>query len=184
MCLFRISVHFLLGCLFLAIELYELFVYFGNKHFMDASFWYFILVCRLSFCIVFGFIAQLYIWSQLFIFAFISTKFVFYYCITNYNKIITLKQQKYITCYSQTPHHGTPWTSGTVFNESWNLNSKVKVKMKLVNHVWLSVTPWTIACQDPPSLGFSRQEYWSGLPFPSGDLPDLGIEAGSPRMSN
>ena len=34
--------------------------------------------------------------------------------------------------------------------------------------------PWTVACQAPPSMGFSRQEYWSGLPFPSpGDLPDL-----------
>ena len=40
-----------------------------------------------------------------------------------------------------------------------------------------SATPWTVACQAPPSMGFSRQEYWSGLPFPSpGDLPDPGIE--------
>jgi len=39
------------------------------------------------------------------------------------------------------------------------------------------VTPWTIACQAPLSTGCSRQEYWSGLPFPSpGDLPDPGIE--------
>ena len=38
-------------------------------------------------------------------------------------------------------------------------------------------TPWTIACQAPQSMGFSRQEYWSGLPFPSpGDLPNPGIE--------
>ena len=37
--------------------------------------------------------------------------------------------------------------------------------------------PWTVACQDPLSMEFSRQEYWSGLPFPSsGDLPDPGIE--------
>ena len=42
------------------------------------------------------------------------------------------------------------------------------------------VTPWTVACQVPLSMGFSRQEYWSGLPFPSpGDLPDLGIKPGS-----
>ena len=41
--------------------------------------------------------------------------------------------------------------------------------------------PWTVAHQAPPSMGFSRQEYWSGLPFPSpGDLPDPGIEPGSP----
>ena len=42
-------------------------------------------------------------------------------------------------------------------------------------------TPWIIACQAPLSIGFSRQEYWSGLPFPSpGDLPDQGIEPRSP----
>ena len=44
-------------------------------------------------------------------------------------------------------------------------------------------TPWTVACQVPLSMGFSRQEYWSGLPFPSpGDLPDPGIEPGSPTL--
>ena len=38
-------------------------------------------------------------------------------------------------------------------------------------------TPWTVACQAPLSMGFSRQEHWSGLPFPSpGDLPDPGIK--------
>ena len=41
----------------------------------------------------------------------------------------------------------------------------------------LFVTPWTVAHQAPPSMGFPRQEYWSGLPFPSpGDLPHPGIE--------
>ena len=44
-------------------------------------------------------------------------------------------------------------------------------------------TPWTIACQAPLSMGFSRQIYWSGLPFPSpGDLPDPGIEPRSPAL--
>ena len=44
-------------------------------------------------------------------------------------------------------------------------------------------TPWTVAHQAPPSMGFSRQEYWSGLPFPSpGDLPDPGIKPGSPAL--
>ena len=44
-------------------------------------------------------------------------------------------------------------------------------------------TPWTGACQAPLSMGFSRQEYWSGLPFPSpGDLPDPGIEPRSPAL--
>ena len=43
--------------------------------------------------------------------------------------------------------------------------------------------PWTIARQASPSMGFSRQQYWSGLPFPSpGDLPHLGIESGSPTL--
>ena len=51
------------------------------------------------------------------------------------------------------------------------------------SHVRLFVTPWTIACQAPLSVGFSRQEYWSGLPFPSpGDLPDPGIEPRSPKL--
>ena len=54
---------------------------------------------------------------------------------------------------------------------------KVKVKVKSLSRVGLFVTPWTVAHQAPPSMGFSRQEYWSGLPFPSpGDLPDPGIE--------
>ena len=44
-------------------------------------------------------------------------------------------------------------------------------------------TPWTVVCQAPLSMGFSRQEYWSGLLFPSpGVLPDPGIEARSPAL--
>ena len=49
--------------------------------------------------------------------------------------------------------------------------------------VRLFATPWTVVYQAPPSMGFSRQEYWIGLPFPSpGDLPDPGIEAGYPAL--
>ena len=45
------------------------------------------------------------------------------------------------------------------------------------------MTPWTVAYQAPLSMGFSRQEYWSGVPFPSpGDLPDSGIKPGSPVL--
>ena len=45
------------------------------------------------------------------------------------------------------------------------------------------MTPWTVAYQAPQSMEFFRQEYWSGLPFPSpGDLPDPGIEPGSPAL--
>ena len=60
---------------------------------------------------------------------------------------------------------------------------KVKVKVKSLSRVRLFVTPWTVACQDPPSMELSRQQYWSGLPFLSpGDLPNPGIEPGSPTL--
>ena len=55
--------------------------------------------------------------------------------------------------------------------------------MKLLNHVRLFATPWTVAYQAPPSMGFARQEYWRGVPLPSPeDLPDPGIEPGSPAL--
>ena len=55
--------------------------------------------------------------------------------------------------------------------------------MKSLSRVQPFVTPWTVAYQASPSMGFSRQECWSGLPFPSpGDLPDSGIESGSPTL--
>ena len=60
------------------------------------------------------------------------------------------------------------------FNEKW----------KSLSHVWCFVTPWTITCQAPPSMEFSRQEYWNGLPFPSpGDLPNPEIEPRSPSIA-
>ena len=53
-----------------------------------------------------------------------------------------------------------------------------------VSHVQLFVTPWTVACQAPLSMGFPREEYWSGWPFPSpGNLPNPGIEPGSPTLA-
>ena len=55
--------------------------------------------------------------------------------------------------------------------------------VKSLSRVRLFAAPWTIAYQDPLSMGFSRQEYWSGLPFPSpGDLPNPGIEPRSPAL--
>ena len=55
--------------------------------------------------------------------------------------------------------------------------------MKSLSLVLLCATPWTVAYQAPPSMGFSRQECWSGLSFPSpGDLPNPGIEPGSPAL--
>ena len=70
------------------------------------------------------------------------------------------------------------------FSNAW----KWKVKVKSLSRVWLLVTPWTAAYQAPPSMGFARQEYWSGLPLaspeywsmllfpPPGDLLDSGME--------
>ena len=56
--------------------------------------------------------------------------------------------------------------------------------VQLLSRVQLFATPWTIAYQAPLSMGFSRQEYWSGLPFPSpGDLPDPGIKPASPALA-
>ena len=53
----------------------------------------------------------------------------------------------------------------------------------LLSRVQLFVTPWTVARQAPLSMGFPRQEYWNGLPFPPpGDLPDPGIETVSPAL--
>ena len=49
------------------------------------------------------------------------------------------------------------------FSNAW----KWKVKGKSLSHVWLLATPWTVAYQAPPSMGFPRQEYWSGVPLPS-----------------
>ena len=55
--------------------------------------------------------------------------------------------------------------------------------MKLLSRVQLFATPWTVAYQASPSMEISRQEYRSGLPFPSlGDLPNPGIEPGSPVL--
>jgi len=60
---------------------------------------------------------------------------------------------------------------------------KVTVKVKSFSRVRLFAIPWTVVYQASLSMGFSRQEYWSGLPFPSpGDRPDPGIEPGPPVM--
>ena len=60
---------------------------------------------------------------------------------------------------------------------------KWKVKVKSLSRVRLLATPWTAAYQAPPSMGFSRQDYWSGVPFPSpGDLPNPGIKPRFPAL--
>ena len=66
----------------------------------------------------------------------------------------------------------------------WKMDVKgVQGDDLIVSHIWLFGIPSTVACQPPLSLKFSRQGYWSGLPFPSsGDLPDPGIEPLSPTL--
>ena len=75
------------------------------------------------------------------------------------------------------PRDGSPWGSpvpgilqartlewvAISFSRAW----KGKVEVKSLSHVWLLATPWTAAYQAPLSMGFSRQEYWSGVPLPS-----------------
>ena len=57
-----------------------------------------------------------------------------------------------------------------------------EVKVKSLSRVWLFATPWTVAYQGPLFMGFSRQEYWSGLPFPSlGIFPTQGSNPGLPH---
>ena len=68
----------------------------------------------------------------------------------------------------------SPALAGGVFTTS---STRERKKVKLLSRVQLFATPWTVAYQAPLSMGFSRQKYWSGLPFPSpGDLPDPGFE--------
>ena len=76
---------------------------------------------------------------------------------------------------------------GKVMSLLFNMLSRLVItflprsKVKSLSPFQLFVTSWTVAHQAPPSTGFSRQEYWSGLPFPSpGDLPNPGIEPRSP----
>ena len=67
------------------------------------------------------------------------------------------------------------------FNSSLRVHVCVCVCVCVLSRVWLFATPWTIACQVPLFMEFSRQVYWSKLPFPSpGDVPDPGIKPVSP----
>ena len=92
---------------------------------------------------------------------------------------------------------GVWWGSGLILFSArkwlWKFNQWINIqnersdsilkKVKSLSCVQLFATPWTVAYQALPSMGFSRQEYWSGLPFPSPeDLPDLGIEPRSPAL--
>ena len=65
----------------------------------------------------------------------------------------------------------------------YHIGHTKKLKVKSITRVQLFATLWTVAHQAPPSMGFPRQEYWNGLPFPSpGDLPGPRIEPGSTTL--
>ena len=79
---------------------------------------------------------------------------------------------------SSTQQYFSPWApiSLSLLISKWK-------QVKLLRGVSLFVTPWIVACQAPPVMGFYRQEYWSGLSFPSPEhLPDPGIEPWSPAL--
>ena len=72
----------------------------------------------------------------------------------------------------------------TFYNISYNNWRNPACELTHCSHVRLFLTPWTVACQAPLSMEFSRQEYQSGLPFPPpGHLPDPGIEPVSPALA-
>ena len=73
------------------------------------------------------------------------------------------------------------WRNRTQWNQDWGQRTLVIVQS--LSHVRFFAIPWTVAHQAPLSMGFFRQEYWNGLPFPSpGDLSDPGIQPGSPAL--
>ena len=81
-----------------------------------------------------------------------------------------------LACLASCELHFPAWVKFYIIQESENVSRSV---------VSDSATPWTVACQSPLSMEFSRQEYWSGQPLPSpGDLPDPGIKPGSPILQS
>ena len=102
------------------------------------------------------------------------------------NSLLLAKQIRLLLLFIVTTIAQRPLLVGGFFRCSFHFlklsnSSGVKVKVKSLSRVRLFATPWTVAHQAPPSMGFSRQEYWSGIPFPSpGDLPNPGIE--NPRL--
>ena len=113
-------------------------------------------------------------------------------------KVISVQFSSLVQC----PTLFTPWTAAhqasLCLTNSWSLLKFLSIKsvmpsnhlilyhtvcVKLLSLIRLFATPWTVGHQTPLSMRFSRQEYWSGLPFPSpGDLPDPRIEPRSPAL--
>ena len=77
----------------------------------------------------------------------------------------------------------TVQSAGFELKSTTAVGSETNVRVKSLGCARLFVTPWTVVYQAPPSMGFSRQEYWHGLPFPSpGDLPNPRIKPRSPAL--
>ena len=83
-----------------------------------------------------------------------------------------------------TPIHNYWKTHSFNYMDLWRQSdASERVKVKFLSHIRLFATPWTVACQFPLPMEFSRQEYWSGFPIPSpGDLPNPGVESKSPTL--
>ena len=80
---------------------------------------------------------------------------------------------------TQGSNPGLPHCTQTLYR----LSHQGSQKVKSLSRVWLFSTPWNVDRQAPLSMGFSRQQYWSGWPFPSpGDFPNPGIEPESPTL--
>ena len=87
------------------------------------------------------------------------------------------------TSFSKWGHSGYPLKKKKARLQISSFQKFLEWWWKSLSHVQLSVTPWAVACQVPLSMEFSRQEYWSGLPFPSpGYLPNPGIKPRSPSL--
>ena len=96
---------------------------------------------------------------------------------------ISPSHQEACTNVSVSRNHQRAVRRTTVLRPVEQKKQSQKVKVKSLSHVQLFATRWTVAYQASPSMGFSRQEYWSGLPFPSpGHLPNPGIKPGSSAL--
>ena len=101
---------------------------------------------------------------------------------TSYHRILFSLDFHFALFVVPFPHWIDPFFWISCVNDLW-WSLFVWSDVKLLSHIRLFVTPWTIAYQVPPSMGFSRQEYWSRLPFPfPGDLPNPWIEPGVSHM--
>ena len=92
--------------------------------------------------------------------------------------LFNMMSRLFITFLPRRKHLLISWLQYKDNSKYWNYNI-----VQCLSHVWLSVTPWTVTCQAPVPMEFSRQEYWSGEPFPSpGGLTNLRTDPGSAAL--